>query len=700
MLGKEKYTKYSKELWEILFNEYYHDEIIDLARAFPKQQNLVVSYDWLTNCWGARVEDPTEATDFLIRSPDEVLKDANEALHGLQLSIPAPEGWQKAGVEISGFKPEIAIRDIRHEHLNTFVSATGTVLRKTDVKFNIIRAVYKCQRCGHMNSVEQQIDGPLIEPFECESESCGRKGPFKLLYEESEWVNKRKIRIQETFDQITEGEQTLSALDAILLGNVECPPLGSTITASGVLKPVQTVYSGQKLPDFYPVMSINHIDVHDAEKTLVITDEDIKEMKKLAQDENIIQKLVASTAPSIKGYEAIKEACLCSTVSPDNFPLPDGRELRGHSHIMICGDPSTGKTMIMKAVQNLVPRAQYAAGRGASAKGLTVSVTRDRWSEGAWVAEAGMLVLADRALALIDEMDKYEPEEQQELNSALELGRIPINKAGINREFYARCPVIGGLNPKYGRFDRFEQILKQVNVPPDTLSRYDLVFIIYDAPKEGDRKIAKHILNLWVKASKKYAHRSDVKEMLAGWGRDEYAPEISIEMMRKWIAHAKTISVEVTPECAAVIEDFFMTIRMQGEEGRVPIVFRNLDGMVRLLIAETRLRHGNKTEMRDVQRVMALATESFQAIVDPTTGKMDSDIISTGTSKSMRDRIKALIEIIRELQGEYGSAVPLEDIAAKAEESGIKKETVEDMIQKLKTAGEVYELSHGKYKVA
>lgn len=683
--------KYSEKLWEILFKDYYYDEIIDLARVFPGKRSLVIKYEQLAMCWGHRGKTSTSAVETLIKEPERVLRDAWEALHGLSLPV-APEGWGEVKVEISGFKPEIAIRDIRHDHLNTFVSVTGTVLRKTDVKFNMIRACYKCQRCGEKTFVEQQIDGPLIEPFECQNDACGRKGPFKLLQTESEWVNKRKIRIQETFDQITEGEQTLSALDAILIGNVNCPPLGSTITASGILHGVQTIYSGQKLPDFYPVLSVNHIDVHDAEKAVVITEEDLKEMKRLAQDENIIRKLVASTAPSIKGYEAIKEACLCSTVSPDNFSLPDGRELRGHSHIMICGDPSTGKTMIMKAVQNLVPRAQYAAGRGASAKGLTVSVTRDRWSEGAWVAEAGMLVLADKALALIDEMDKYEPEEQQELNSALELGRIPINKAGINREFYARCPVIGGLNPKYGRFDKYEQILKQVNVPADTLSRYDLVFIIYDAPKEGDRKIAKHILTLWVKASKKYAYHNDVKEILAGWGRDEYAPEISIDMMRKWIAHAKTISVEVTPECAAVIEDFFMTIRMQGEEGRVPIVFRNLDGMVRLLISETRLRHGKITEMRDVQRVIALVTESFKAIVDPTTGMLDADIVLTGISKSQRDRIESIRSAL--ISTEEGVAT-IDEISSI---TNIPRERLEEELAILKTKGDVIEPGKGKYR--
>jgi len=58
-----------------------------------------------------------------------------------------------------------------------------------------------------------------------------------------------------------------------------------------------------------------------------------------------------------------------------------------------------------------------------------------------------------------------------------------------------------------------------------------------------------------------------------------------------------------------------------------------------------------------------------------------------------------LKDIIKELQEEYKSAVPLEEIILKAEESGIKKEAVEDMIQKLKTVGEIIEASNERFRV-
>ncbi len=40
---------------------------------------------------------------------------------------------------------------------------------------------YVCQRCEHTTFIKQG-KGKLIEPFECESDVCGRKGPFKKMF--------------------------------------------------------------------------------------------------------------------------------------------------------------------------------------------------------------------------------------------------------------------------------------------------------------------------------------------------------------------------------------------------------------------------------------------------------------------------------------------------------------------------------------
>lgn len=693
---------YTKELWENLFARYFHDDILNLAKSFPHKRHLVVPYQFIEG-WS------DDAVKFFITHPEIALKDANIALHSFDLPIKFSDEMQKrwldeSHIKISGF-PSIRIRDIRNTSLNTFVSVSGVILRKTDVKFQIIIAAFRCQRCGEITRMPEP-GMFFVEPYACENDICGRKGPFKLLEAECVWADKRKIRLQETFDEIRGGEQNLSVLDAVMIGDVDCPPLGSTVTVSGILKSVQTMLGVQKTLDYYPLLDVVNIEPQDKEKTIEPTPEEIKIMETMAKDTNIIERLVASTVPSVLGHEKIKEACLCCIVSPENLILPDGRKLRGYSHVMLCGDPGVAKSVMLQAMIGYVPRAQYAAGRSASAKGLTVSVTKDKggWGEGAWVAEAGMLVLADRAFAVVDELDKFEKEEQRDLNTVLEHQMIPVRKAGINRDFHARVPMVASLNPKYGRFDRYEPIPKQLNVPPDTLSRFDLVFTMLDEPREHqDNLTSNHITNIWQKATE--IHQTDlqnVTEVTARWGNDRYVPEISLDLMRKWIYEAKKIKVRITEECRKTLNDFFLKIRKSqsgDKDAAVPIAWRTLDGMMRLLICETRLRHGRVTEMRDVDRVISLVEESFKIMIDPATGKLDSDIISTGVSKSMRDRIKVLREIIKELQDEMNGAALLNDIIDRAVEAGMKKDNVEDMLQKLKSAGEIIEASNERYRV-
>jgi len=102
----------------------------------------------------------------------------------------------------------------------------------------------------------------------------------------------------------------------------------------------------------------------------------------------------------------------------------------------------------------------------------------------------------------------------------------------------------------------------------------------------------------------------------------------------------------------------------------------------------------------DTDRVIRIVMASLkQVMTDPETGRLDADIINVGISKSQKDRIKVLREIIRDLQDEHKGAAPIQDIIMKAEESGIKKDTVEDMIQKLKSAGEIIEVSNERFRV-
>src|SRR5437879_11213537 len=90
--------------------------------------------------------------------------------------------------------------------------------------------------------------------------------------------------------------------------------------------------------------------------------------------------------------------------------MPDGINIRGDSNTLIIGDPGTAKSQLLQYVSRIAPRGLYTSGRGTTAAGLTAAVLREK--TGGMIIEAGALVLADKGVACIDELDKMRPDDK------------------------------------------------------------------------------------------------------------------------------------------------------------------------------------------------------------------------------------------------------------------------------------------------
>lgn len=469
------------------FKRYYWDEILELITDYPLRKTLVVDFR------GLRIFDLEMSTELLEHS-ESVLKHLCEALR--ELDMPADGVLSEVHIAITGLPDDllIPIHKIRKEHDEKLIAIECRILRTGEVYSIITKAAFKCQRCGEVDFM-QQTEGKFAEPVECPNDDCGRKGPFKLIHDQSEFINQQKIIIQDLYESVTPGQSVREII--VHLNNddlIDCVPgTGAQCVVTGILRRFQKTNKDGKSTSFDKYFEAIHIELKDAEIDISISDAEKKEFKALAANGDIIQTLTASIAPEILGYMVIKQSMLTTIVSGSNNENPPQRE---NSHVLICGDPGTAKTAMSKAPRTLVPRAQYSAGKGSSVAGLTVAAVRDELLGGGYTAQAGALVLADRSIMVLDEADKLETEDFQALNTALEEGFIEFHKGGINQTFKTRFSMIAICNPKNIRFDENEPLARQIKIPADILSRFDLVFKLTDKPEpEKDKEIANHIAN-------------------------------------------------------------------------------------------------------------------------------------------------------------------------------------------------------------
>ncbi|MFC7204872.1 minichromosome maintenance protein MCM [Haloferax namakaokahaiae] len=683
------------------YRNYYREQIGQLAQQYPKEKrSLYIDYNDLYTF------DTELAEDYLTK-PGQFQEYAEEALR--LFDLPADVKLGQAHVRMHNLPDNIDIRNIRvnDNHIGKLISVQGIVRKATDVRPKITEAAFECQRCGTMSYIPQG-DGGFQEPHECQG--CERQGPFRIDFDQSNFVDSQKLRIQESPEGLRGGETPQSIdlnLEDDVTGKVTA---GDHVTAVGILHIEQVSSGNEKTSVFDYYMEGIALSIEDEEfEDMEITDEDIAEVIELSNNPDIYEKMVASVAPAIYGYDQEKLAMILQLFSGVTKHLPDGSRIRGDLHMLLIGDPGTGKSQMLSYIRHIAPRSVYTSGKGSSSAGLTAAAVRDDFGDGQqWTLEAGALVLADKGIAAVDELDKMRPEDRSAMHEGLEQQQISVSKAGINATLKSRCSLLGAANPKYGRFDQYEPIGEQIDLEPALISRFDLIFTVTDNPDpESDSALADHILKTnyagELNTQRTNVPSSEFTEDEVNAVTEEVAPDIDAELLRKYIAYAKrTCYPTMTDEAKQVIRDFYVDFRARGadDDAPVPVTARKLEALVRLSEASARVRLSDKVTREDAVRVTDIVESCLRDIgMDPETGEFDADIVETGRSKTQRDRIKNLLELIRTMQEEFEEGAPHDDVLERAHsELNMDESTVNDQLEKLKMKGDIYEPRASVYR--
>ncbi len=263
---------------------------------------------------------------------------------------------------------------------------------------------------------------------------------------------------------------------------------------------------------------------------------------------------------------------------------------------------------------------------------------------------------------------------------------VSIAKAGIVATLNARTAVLAAANPNLGRYVPERSFAENVNLPVTLLSRFDLIFTLTDVPEtDRDERTADHIISL---------HRK------FGTSKE---PPIPSELLKKYIAFARrSVVPELSDEALNVLKEFYLGMRGAGERENapVPITARQLESLIRLTEAHAKMALREKVLAEDAQAAVRLVQASLQQVgFDQETGQYDIDNIMIGRAKSQRDRLHAILTMIRELEKENPDGVPVEKLQERAELDGISAAFVRQAVIQLRDKdGLIFEPRPGRLK--
>jgi len=330
----------------------------------------------------------------------------------------------------------------------------------------------------------------------------------------------------------------------------------------------------------------------------------------------------------------------------------------------------------------------------------TAAAVKDDFGDGRWTLEAGALVLADKGLACVDELDKMSPQDRSSLHEAMESQKISVAKAGISATLQCRCSMLAAANPKHGRFEGVAERANQIDLPPALLSRFDMIFVLTDEPEATrDRNITQHILK---------AHRRGQVRRKENKGKDnnsdkilsetsDIKPVYEIDVLRKYVAYSKRIVPVLSDEATTKIQDSYLETRGRGgKNSPVPITARQLEAYVRLSEASARARLSPVVEVEDAERAIRLVKYYLDKIIGTTDGVWDIDSLATGTPKKTRD----LMPLIMGIFAAHGvDGLMMDEIIQLAADDGITAEDARVTAEKMKEAGDIYRTPSGIYKL-
>ena len=634
------------------------------------------------------------------------------------------------GFEGSLGSHEVTPRGLLSSVLGSLVSVHGILTKCTAVRPKVVKSVHYCPATNLMSSKEYRdatslggLPTPSVYPTQDESGNV-----LETEFGLSVYKDYQQLTVQETPESAPLGQLPRS-VDIVVENDLvdKCKP-GDRVQIVGVYRALATK-SAASTAIFQTALLANNVQVRGKDAGgIVMTMEDLAQVRELSKRADIFDILGRSVAPSIFGHERIKQALLLQLLGGVEKNLANGTHLRGDINLLLVGDPSTAKSQMLRFVRRLAPLAVHTTGRGSSGVGLTAAVTRDPDTKERRL-EAGAMVLADRGIVCIDEFDKMSEADRVAIHEVMEQQTVTIAKAGIHATLNARCSVLAAANPVYGQYNKNKKPQENIGLPDSLLSRFDLLFVVLDKlDRKMDRQISEHVLRMHryflpgqegiplattssclepeVAAEvEKEPVWQKYNPLLHGDHRD-HTEVLTMSFLKKYVYYAKTrFTPKLTDAAIETISQGYAELRAAQTEKTLPVTARSLEMLIRLSSAHAKACMRSEILQVDAEKSLELAKFALyhdtkvESYTEPTPSETDDEpslpeipVPRKATPKStlknvkVEDRILTLLaEYMASVSDENIIGTPFATLLSQLDGYGLNKTSLYAVIESMET---------------